>query len=90
MTTPTPEQVAAAVLANRVLDEPYRDPDDDMSMLSRQLLRRIEALEATRSALTEANEAIRDAHLIIGYVPINQRRKWLALPAVQRAMEARL
>jgi hypothetical protein len=29
-------------IANRVLDEPYRDPDDDISVLARQLTRAID------------------------------------------------
>jgi hypothetical protein len=33
---------AAIVLAHRVLDEPGRDPDDDLSMMSRLFLRRLE------------------------------------------------
>lgn len=36
------EQQAAIDLANRLLDEPNSDPDDDLRTLSRQLLRRTE------------------------------------------------
>lgn len=32
------ETSRAIVLANRLLDEPYADPDDDLRVLSRQLL----------------------------------------------------
>jgi hypothetical protein len=41
------------VLANRILDRPYADPDDDLAMLSRQLLRADEKLGIMRSALEE-------------------------------------
>lgn len=36
------EYNAAIALANAILDEPGRDPDDDLSVLARQLLRAIE------------------------------------------------
>lgn len=44
-------------LANRVLDIPSRDPDDDLSMMSRQFLR---AFEANKNlvAKTERLESI--------------------------------
>ena len=42
---------------------------------------------AWNQELDAANTAIRAAYKIIGYVPINQRRVWLALPAVKRAMK---
>ena len=42
---------------------------------------------AWNQELEAANAAIRAAHTIIRYAPINQRRGWLALPAVRRAME---
>ena len=35
----------AIILANKVLDRPNGDPDDDLAVLSRQFLRMIEALE---------------------------------------------
>jgi hypothetical protein len=34
----------AVLLANRVLDRPYIDPDGDICMLARQLLRRVEEI----------------------------------------------
>lgn len=39
-------------LANRLLDEPNCDPDDDLRMLSRQLIRRHEEISRLREALT--------------------------------------
>jgi len=44
------EKEEAIALANKVLDEPYRDPDDDLSMMSRQFLRALEAVDRLRSA----------------------------------------
>ena len=41
----TDERAQAIALANRLLDQPYSDPDDDLRMLSRQLLRLTEELE---------------------------------------------
>ncbi len=38
----TDERVSALELANRLLDEPNADPDDDLRVLARQLLRRTE------------------------------------------------
>jgi hypothetical protein len=42
------ERDDAIALANKVLDTPNRDPDDDLSMMSRQFLRAIEALAKLR------------------------------------------
>lgn len=39
------EYQQAAVLANRVLDRPHADPDDDLAVLARNLLRTRETLE---------------------------------------------
>lgn len=36
---PTTEADFAVRLANRILDQPSRDPDDDLSVLARQMLR---------------------------------------------------
>jgi len=36
------ERDEAIALANKLLDEPYADPDDDLRLLSRQFLREIE------------------------------------------------
>jgi hypothetical protein len=48
------ERVDAIRLANKLLDEPNADPDDDLRMLSRQFLRRnerVESFEAMRRAI---------------------------------------
>jgi len=37
------ERDVAIELANRVLDRPYGDPDDDLAILARQFLRAVEA-----------------------------------------------
>src|ERR1700677_3569927 len=41
------------ILANRILDRPNGDPDDDLAMLSRQLLRADEKILIMRTALEE-------------------------------------
>jgi hypothetical protein len=41
------------ILANRILERPYGDPDDDLAMLSRQLLRADERVAIMRAALEE-------------------------------------
>lgn len=41
----------AVLLANRVLDRPNADPDDDLAMLSRQFLRQAEAVERLRAGI---------------------------------------
>lgn len=38
------EETQTVMLANKLLDSPYADPDDDLRTLSRQLLRRHEEL----------------------------------------------
>ncbi len=47
------ERADADRLAERLLDEPYADPDDDLRMLSRQLLRRREVIERLEKRLGE-------------------------------------
>ena len=51
------ERSDAIKLANRVLDRPHADPDDDLAVLARQLLRREEyvaSLAASNSAYCES------------------------------------
>lgn len=50
------EQASAVALANRLLDQPYADPDDDLRVLSRQLLRRQEELNKYKAALVSIGE----------------------------------
>lgn len=45
------ERISAIALANRLMDEPNCDPDDDLRVLSRQLLRRSEEIERLRAGL---------------------------------------
>lgn len=47
---PVGEFAQALKLANRILDDASRDPDSDISMLSRQLLRRVENVETLLTA----------------------------------------
>ena len=49
-------------LANKVLETPSRDPDDDLSMMSRQLLRAIETRDACAQALAEVLPHVEDAN----------------------------
>jgi hypothetical protein len=44
-------------LANRVLERPSGDPDDDLAMLSRQFLRKVESERAGR----DENRSLRSA-----------------------------
>ena len=44
------EKEQAILLANKVLDRPYADPDDDLALLSRQFLRSLEREEKFRHA----------------------------------------
>jgi hypothetical protein len=58
--TPSPQQSSpefreAVQIANKVLDRPYADPDDDTAVLARQFLRlaeRVEDLEGWRRAMS--------------------------------------
>lgn len=45
------ELTRAVGLANRLLDEPNADPDDDLRLLSRQLLRRQEVVQRLQDTL---------------------------------------
>lgn len=47
------EAQEARLLANRILDRVMADPDDDLAMLSRQLLRADEKIAIMRKALRE-------------------------------------
>ena len=50
------ERERAIHLANMILDQPGRDPDDDASVLSRQLLRTREHLDAATKELSDLKE----------------------------------
>jgi uncharacterized coiled-coil protein SlyX len=69
------------VLANRILDRPNGDPDDDLAMLSRQLLRadeRIARLESRCAALelelARLTEALADIQEIADRETANEGR----------------
>lgn len=49
------ELVDALRLADRLLDEPNADPDDDLRTLARNLNRQFESHERYKQALTRAN-----------------------------------
>jgi hypothetical protein len=51
----TTELDDALHLADRLLDEPYADPDDDLRMLARHLRRQWESHARHKEALTRAN-----------------------------------
>ncbi len=46
------EYEETVALANRLLDEPNEDPDDDLRTLSRQFLRQVEKVSALEKNLT--------------------------------------
>ena len=47
------EREESRILAHRILDRPNGDPDDDLAMLSRQLLRADERIAAFTEALEQ-------------------------------------
>ena len=49
------EQKDAIKLANRILERPYADPDDDLAVLARQLLRSREIIDKQEKALQEVD-----------------------------------
>lgn len=52
------ERADAIALADKLLDEPMADPDDDLRTLSRQLLRSEERVARLRAALINARTAL--------------------------------
>ena len=52
------ERDFSIALANRILDRPSGDPDDDLAVLSRQLLRKTGALIAANTRIAELEETI--------------------------------
>ena len=50
------EKKHAIELANRVLDRPWGDPDDDLAVLARQLLRALERLGEYSPEETEGRD----------------------------------
>ena len=62
------EYEKAVVLANRLLDEPYSDPDDDLRMLSRQFLRQIERTDRAVIAERERTEEMMSRSYRLGVV----------------------
>jgi hypothetical protein len=51
----TDEKTFAIILASKILERPYGDPDDDLAVLSRQLLRALER----ESKLQEFDQTLR-------------------------------
>jgi hypothetical protein len=54
------ERTEADQLAEKLLDEPNADPDDDLRMLSRQLLRRREVIERLENHLASIQDSTLD------------------------------
>ena len=54
------ERTDADKLAGRLLNEPNSDPDDDLRVLSRQLLRRKDVVDRLTKELTEQQDPTRD------------------------------
>lgn len=50
------EREDAIKLADTILGQPWRDPDEDVSVLARQLLRTHEALDAATAKLRDLEE----------------------------------
>lgn len=48
-------------LANKILDRPNADPDDDLAMLSRQFLRQVETVKRLRGEKAELLAACKSA-----------------------------
>ena len=72
-------------MANRILERPYADPDDDLAMLSRQFLRAVERAESAEKFKRWVHEYI-DAHGVPHHPPgvhgaegcrIGDRMDWL-------------
>jgi hypothetical protein len=53
------ENEIAIWMANKALDVPNADPDDELRTISRQFLRRVEELESLRSELSKKDEEIK-------------------------------
>lgn len=54
------EREEAIRLANKILDRPYDDPDDDLAILSRQLLRSQEVIEKLKADLAASYDPMGD------------------------------
>ncbi len=54
------ERTDAIHLANKLLEEPNTDPDDDLRMLSRQLLRRCETIDRLEKHLAALQDSTLD------------------------------
>jgi DNA repair exonuclease SbcCD ATPase subunit len=79
------ERAYALVLANKLLDQPYCDPDDDLRVLSRQLLRSEERCQAITGELAKNKEAclhVASTDLVLLMQLTEQRKKtdWLDEP----------
>ncbi len=67
------EKAGAIQFANLRLDEPYEDPDSDVSVLARQFLRAAEALRDTHARIAELERAVDDlASGTIKTLPLKQ------------------
>ena len=57
---PEPERDMAIKMANRALDKPWTDPDDDLHIISRQFLRAIERENRAAPATADAGRLARE------------------------------
>lgn len=71
----TQELIRAINLANKLLDAPYVDPDDDLRVLSRQLLRSQERLENLSTSLIEKLEG--DTKRSAPFLTVEENIAWL-------------
>ena len=72
------EKDSAILMANRALDVPNADPDDDLRTISRQFLRAMERLKASqelnRELLPLAHKAKYFIQCILDYIPNHDNR----------------
>lgn len=62
------ERDATIILANKVLDRHWGDPDDDLAMLSRQFLRALEEIGRLHSDIVVLKEMSKFKEITVGAV----------------------
>jgi hypothetical protein len=71
------ESEEAKILADRVLDRPYADPDDDLAILARQYLRAADTIERITDEVTRLRQALRVIRMhALGPHDISGRAAW--------------
>jgi hypothetical protein len=54
------ERTDSVIMAQKILERPFADPDDDLAIFSRQLLRRVEAIERLEKTLSDQQDGTLD------------------------------